>query len=432
MASVKLFAARKDTKKDGTVKTYIQLIHKGDPIYIPLDVFVTSEHFDFKKCVCLSSHPLQHAYNAKLAKKLSEANLALLDLADKDFSPDGLAQHIARFLKSGGKAMSLWETTQEVLIDRGRSNSKIISDRIQYLMKYLGGDMPITFVGSKEIKEYKVYLKALGNTDNTISNYLRTIRIVFTYAELKEFIKKSQNPFAEAIIPADSPGKNRDINIEDVARLESLAPSLTRNQQVVAYTTLLQFYFQGMNLADIITRKDRIIDRYYKFKRFKTRSKPEQPEVAIYVIDKAWAIINHFPGPFLIPVSRSEVTDGSKQYETLRRNFNRTLRAISIKMDLPKEKYLTSTSMRHTWGTIAANIGIPKDLRKVCMNHKMSDSTENYTNRSQSLIDDANRRVTDTSHLNKKSNDKQNRQKPTDRNGRGKASISRKRSKAVA
>jgi integrase len=60
-------------------------------------------------------------------------------------------------------------------------------------------------------------------------------------------------------------------------------------------------------------------------------------------------------------------------------------------------KHITSNSARHTWATIAASIGIPKDTITSALGHSNgSKTTEIYIKRDeQNRIDEANRKVID-------------------------------------
>lgn len=416
MASVKLFADKEDTKKDGKVKVYILLIHKGDPAYIPLDIFVTSAAFNFIKWECTPAHDLQHAYNAKLQAKLSVANQALLDLADRDFTLSALRDHIKSMLKSGGKPLSIQNVADTVIGEKSGPHGEMIRKIVRYFITWLGGDQQINTIGFEGMNKYKVYLRATGVSESTVKTYLSHLQPVFTYAEKTNVITAAQNPFnEEGIIPEAEETKKRNIGIEKVSELEDITPGLPTRLRHYAETALLQFYMQGIDFEDIdIPLKKDIPVRRYIFKRYKTRSRVKQPEVPVYLIDKAMAIINSHDRDKLIPIYNKR-----GNYHALLQKYNRNLKTLSAILDLPKEKYMTSKTMRHTWLSVAANLkpAVLYEVRQKCVGHKIKGSTDIYTEYDISIIDEANARVTDTSHF-KNTNDGQTIIKRT---GTGKA-----------
>ena len=64
---------------------------------------------------------------------------------------------------------------------------------------------------------------------------------------------------------------------------------------------------------------------------------------------------------------------------------------------------LTTYYARHTWASIAFNLGIPKDVISLALGHSFGVRvTDTYINADLSRVDEANRRVIDYVLYNKK------------------------------
>jgi len=401
MASVKLFVRETNINNDGRIPVYLQLIHQRKVKYIPLNVYVMSGAFDFTLMRCTTKHDHYLTYNAKLSQKKAIAEAALIDLSDRTFTPESLVSHIKMRLRNEGKPITIGSVSKEIQeknIQQGSpGNAAVYKNVISTFIKW-NGESIISSIDYDCLLRYKMHLITLKRKPNTISNYFRTIRSVFNYAkDIKAFPSDPELwPFKRGLIPSGTRGKKKLRDKNTIIELEKLAPTLTGFMQLVAYTTLLQFYFQGCDFNDIVIgmRSD-IKNGYWTFYRYKNRLNSDPPPVKVKIIPKAKKIMDLYKSKFIIPVCDDfDVRTNLKLYETRRRNFNRSLKLVCKKLSLSKEDYLSCKSMRYYWATIAANMGVSEEDRMRAQGHKIPGIPEGYVDYDQTIIDNINIKVT--------------------------------------
>lgn len=403
MASIKLLARKENTKKDGKVPVYLLLIHMGKPVFIPLNIYVNAGAFDFKALKCTPKHDHYLTYNAKLSEKKAIAETALIDLSDRIFTPESLAEHIKIKLRNDGQPTTignLSEQIQALNIKQGSpGNAEVYKNVITTFIKWNKDEDPfIKSVDYKMLLDYKTHLIKSKRKPNTISNYLRTIRSVFNYAiGVKAFPSDPELfPFKKGLVPSGTRGKKKVRDKKTLAELEKIAPTLTGFMQLVAHTTLLQFYFQGCDFIDIVLgMRSEIKDGYWTFYRYKNRQDADPPPVKVKIIPKANNILDLYDSKFIVPICDDfQVRTNLKLYKTRRRNFNRSLALVCSKLNLKKEEYLSCKDMRYYWATIAANMGVNEEDRMRCQGQKIPGVAEGYIDYDQSIIDNINKKVT--------------------------------------
>lgn len=390
MTSVKLFARQSDTKRDGKVKVYLQLIHQRKPKYIDLDIFVTAEAFNFTTMRCTPSHDQYLSYNSKLIDKEAIAAQALLSASDFRFSPEEMEDHIKRKLKIGGGPATLQSVADEMIeINNegdGESNAAIIANVVKWFNTWNDGNQTLSSIDYKKLLNYKAYLIGTGLSNSTVSNYLRTLRAVFNYAIATKQFPQELYPFKRGLIPASGKGSKKKFDVSVIYELATMKfDEHQRNQsdrsfmELVADTTLLQFYLCGCDLIEIVQlkKKENITGNRVHFKRHKTRKKDNQPEVQLEIPKQAWKIINKYDSKYLVPVCEDiDIRTQLGRYKTRRRNFNRSLAIISERIGL--EKPLTCKSVRYIWNTTATNLRVDREVRMRAQGHKIGGVDEAY------------------------------------------------------
>ena len=77
----------------------------------------------------------------------------------------------------------------------------------------------------------------------------------------------------------------------------------------------------------------------------------------------------------------------------MNKKINAILKTIARKADINLQ--LTTYYARHTWATLATELGFPRDLVGRCLGHTQKSITEVYIKRDFTEIDEANRKVID-------------------------------------
>ena len=155
---------------------------------------------------------------------------------------------------------------------------------------------------------------------------------------------------------------------------------------------MLLFYLLGINLKDLLYLKPDCIykDRLH-YKRFKTGR-----EYSIKVFPQAREIIERYKGGryLLRFLERKEKISPGRMEEA-----NSDIRSQINKLFLNMKKCgkidfkVTTYSARHSWATIAAKMGIRRDVISHALGHGIDTMTDIYIDYDLKEVDKANARV---------------------------------------
>ena len=265
-----------------------------------------------------------------------------------------------------------------------------------------GEDLKIEDMNLKWLRSFDSHL-AQTQRINGRSIYLRSLRAVFNYARNNEI--KCPYPFSYFKIKQE-PTKKRNILVDDLRRLYHFGTTVT-NAYYRDYFFLI-FFLIGINVKDLLlAKKSQVVNGRLEYIREKTGKK-----YSIKIEPEAKAIIDKYPGrdEYLL-----EAMDHCQHYKSFGRQINAALKTIGNKrvemVDNPDclfaeklEQVLIDPVVpgigtyyaRHTWATLAYDIGISMDIVSQALGHSAANRTTLvYVKYDQSKIDDANRRVID-------------------------------------
>ena len=170
----------------------------------------------------------------------------------------------------------------------------------------------------------------------------------------------------------------------------------------------LMFFLIGINIIDLLTAKKSQFDGerldYVRTKTHKKYSIKVEPEAKM-LIDKYAGT-----GEYLV-----DALDHCKHYSSFMHEMNDALKTITkvVQEEIPEEGNLfaephiitkvvplipdiTTYYSRHTWATLAHEIGISSDIISLALGHSPANRTTFiYIKPDQSKVDDANRKVID-------------------------------------
>jgi integrase len=259
------------------------------------------------------------------------------------------------------------------------------------------------FTGKKEIqfneitisflKAFESYLREERKAKiNTIRIYLNNIRATLNHAIDAEIIRPDNFPFRKYKI-AQEKSQKRVLDIADLKNLLKIRPSLPKGQKCALDIFFLIFYLIGINLKDLLYLKP---ENLYKgrifYNRFKTGRK-----YSIKVFPAAKEILDRYQGEKyllrfmeekerIMPKSRHE-----NEHKDILNNINKHLRIIAKKANLPVK--LGTYYARYSWATIAAKIGISRDVIAHGLGHGINTMTDIYIDFNLDLVDQANEKV---------------------------------------
>ena len=156
---------------------------------------------------------------------------------------------------------------------------------------------------------------------------------------------------------------------------------------------MFSFYMRGMPFVDIAyLRKKDLKNKMLAYSRKKTNQylTVEWVKEAQEIIDR-YAQINS-TSPYLLPIIQQDDGTEQKQYHRMLENINYNLKKIGEMTGLKMP--LTTYTARHTWASIARDVGVPIPIISEGMGHNSIKTTQVYLNSiDMSKINKANKKI---------------------------------------
>ena len=241
------------------------------------------------------------------------------------------------------------------------------------------------------LTKFESWCNEKGMKVNTISILMRNIRAVFNDA-LKDGAT-TDYPFRRFRIKSEETRK-RSLTVEDLRLLKDMEVSkpLERFRDYF----MLMFYLIGINMTDLFhARPEDLCQGRLNYRRDKTGKM-----YSVKVEPEAMAIIDKYRGKDWL----LEPMDNHGDFLSWRTQFNKRLKALGqvtgkrgkVIADGPFPELSTYWS-RHSWATIAYQIGIPVDIIGQALGHsdRSHAVTFIYIKPDAAKVDEANRRVID-------------------------------------
>lgn len=223
---------------------------------------------------------------------------------------------------------------------------------------------------------FETWMVKRGYMTNGRSIHLRNIRAVCNYCLDNEYTQVY--PFRRFTIKNEET-KKKSVSIEQIRRMVEMECDETRRQYVDCF--MLMLYMRGINASDLFSLTEKNIeDDYIIYRRRKTGRLYH-----IKIEEEIRDILNRYKGEEHLLIWA----------DTRRADW--FMHEMSKQFDKMFSKHITSNSARHTWATIATDLGISKDVISSSLGHIIgSRVTEIYIDRQDQLkIDESNRRVID-------------------------------------
>tara|TARA_R110002126_G_scaffold56829_8_gene151437 strand:+ start:725 stop:1975 length:1251 start_codon:yes stop_codon:yes gene_type:complete len=387
----------------------LRLFHKKQRI-LRLPYYTSMEGWDdknkiFKKSVFANKDQdcdtINKELNAKLysvksiidslGKTLNEITVDVLIENIKEAWDNKLDSNLKKNL-SNEITLSDWG---QVLIDRklkeGKpSTAKWYKDSIAAFVKFNNASVKLYELDVTFLKEFEMEHKAKGNSNNGISAYMRGIRAIYNSAVKEDRYIPIKNPFNHYKIPTSRRTKKKALSKEKIIAIRNLKYDKWSNLWHTQNYLLCMFNCRGMNLIDLAKLRVRDIG---ESRIFYGRSKTGDP-LSVRITGEFASIINNYTtdkneNDFIFPIGYDGSVEMFKKYRSDRRLVNKLLKKIAI--DAGIEEKITSYHIRHTWATIAKNMGISTEIISEGLGHHSLKTTEIYLKSfDNSVLDDAN------------------------------------------
>ena len=405
MATTSFFLDTRGKAKDGKGSILILLYHNHSTATIGTKIRISRDYWDGQKIV---RHPDAEALNASLQDKKCKIDKSIAILTLDDSFPSLTAAELKKLVLSDAPKIERGHNIEELFkeyIEDGniKDGTKHIYQMTLKKVKDFGGEgLKIENMNLKWLRSFDCYL-AKTQCANGRSMYLRSLRAVFNYARNNEI--RCPYPFSYFKIKQEET-KKRNIAIEDFRRLYYYETSLT-NQYYRDYFFLI-FFLIGINIKDLLlAKKSQVVNGRLNYVREKTGKK-----YSVKIEPEAQKIIDKYrgKGEYLL-----EAMDHCQHYNSFARQINKALKNIGEKrieiVDTSDELFgekservvidslipnIGTYYARHTWATLAYEIGISTDIVSQALGHSAANRTTLvYIKFDQEKVDCANRQVID-------------------------------------
>ncbi len=396
-ARLTLDTREKSKNPNGFYPIILRVFHRK-PRMIRMDEYTSIDGWDdtkmeLKKSVSANKDLDCNEVNIELYNKLHTAKSIINELGEtlKNISADVLIENIKKAwddsldseLKknlSNPLTMNDWckVLVERKLKEQEPGTAKWYSDSVRAITKF-NDEQPIKFfeLTVTLLKEFEAEHKARGNSNNTISAYLRGVSAVYNSAIKEDKFEPEKNPFYYYKIPTSRRTKKKALPKENFSTISELNYSVGSNLFHVKNYLLSMFNCRGMNLIDLA--KLRVCD--IKDDRiFYGRSKTDDP-LSVRITVEFRAILDYYISgkendDFIFPIGYDGSVEYFKKYRSDRRLVNKLCKIIA--KDAQLKVPLTSYYIRHSWATIAKNMGIPTEVISEGLGHHSLKTTEIY------------------------------------------------------
>ena len=380
MVNLKALLDKRRQKSDGSFNIIFRITHNRK-VYTLNSGFQTTEiHWNDKRNEIDKSHPNANLLNIRISQQFFKIQQAILQL-DDNFSMEKLRFMIddnpKKQLNTTFKTFSDKLISQMIEVNR-TGNAIVYQTAVNRLLSFYGrDDLGFQEIDYSLLDDFAHHLSMNGLRQNSISNYLRSIRAIYNKAIKSKIIERSNYPFAEISIRSEKTAK-RAISKDDITKLMQLNLETNSTAERSLKHFLLSFYLRGMSFTDMAyLKQSNIIDGRVVYKRRKTHKNYSVklfPETQVL-----FEQLNVGGGKYLLPILPNDTLEDSIATKKIIRQFikttNKYLKRMSEQIGLSSPA--TTYTSRHSFGTIAKRLGYSNELIAEALGHEYGNKITN-------------------------------------------------------
>ncbi|MDL5510514.1 site-specific integrase [Arenibacter sp. M-2] len=383
--NVKLSLDTRRQKKDTSYPIILRLSHLRKTTSISLGQSVQKEYWDDK------NERIKRAFKgtssvSKLNNQLLKEKTRAVDIVNELYEKDELnflsiLQLKSKIVKTASFD-SFLEYSKSIVKDLKRAehfgNANTYYAVTKVLERFNGGnDIKFNEVNYDFLKRFESWHFSRGNSVNSLSAYMRTIKAIFNKAIKSDVVSREAYPFTHYRIKT-TPTEKRALDINSMKSIMLL--KLEKTDSLFHYRNffLASYMLYGISFMDLAFLKvQNIIDRRIKFQRKKTYKPydisitPQLKEILSYYLkDKE-------KSEYIFPIIKRETFE--LQYKDVvwaRKRYNKGLKEIANKCNI--EQRLTSYVSRHSFATQAMLQDVPLQAISAMLGHNRLSTTQIY------------------------------------------------------
>jgi len=389
-------------RSDKTRSINLRITHNRKVAWIPLNTYVTSEEWiseaeqiNKKKCKRYSNIDRVNDYLLKKRIAANEVINGMYQSGDAEFLS---VTDIKNAILDKREAHSFESFTNQIIQEmksaNKHGNASIYETTKNFVIKNNGGqDIMFQRINYQFLKQLETSHIAAGNTVNSLSVYMRTLRAIYNRAIKENVAKKDWYPFSNYSIK-NTKTKKRAISKEDIKKIEDYKPEKGSQRFHARNYFLFSFYMIGLNFADIaFIKPSNIIKGRLEYTRKKTNK-----NYSLALFDKPQKILDYYKkgknkDEYIFPIIIREDPEWiRKDIKNGLKTFNKYLRKIGDELEIEGE--MSSYVARHSWATIGKFLNVPIQVISEGLGHDSIQTTQIYLDSfDNGVIDDASRLI---------------------------------------
>lgn len=388
MASTKLFLDMRGKSMDGKGSVLIRIYKNGTSTTVSTGVRVAPENWIDSK---VRNVPGEDALNVKLAEQRTVLDRSIALLSLEESFETMTASEVKREILSDRRKNIRSHTVKELFfeyIETGalkEGTKEIYMNTLKKIIAFSNENVKISSINLKWIRSFDQFLSEKQGI-NGRAIYMRSLRAVCNYA--RHIGEVTSYPFDNFRIKQEETMK-RNIPVE-VLREFYCAPVSERDEMYRDYFFLM-FFLIGINVKDLLlAKKSQIVGERLEYIREKTNKK-----YSIKLEPEAIALIVKHSGEGIYLL---DAMDHCVHHKSFAREINESIRNIGKSAENGKGILpdITTYYARHTWATLAHELGISSDIISMALGHSPTNKTTFiYIKPDISKVDEANRKVID-------------------------------------
>ncbi|UWY27868.1 site-specific integrase [Flavobacterium sp. TR2] len=393
MANLKVLLDKRRQKNDGNYNVIFRITHNRKVYTLNSGISTTEMYWNEQRKELDKSHPNSKLLNIKLSKEYFKIQQLILEL-DETFSITDLKNKLEG-KANVSEAVTFKSFSDKLIVQmfevKKTGNALVYQTAVNQFVSFASeSSLLFSDIDYTLLERFVHHLQIKGLKQNSISNYLRTIRAIYNKAIKAKIVERSFYPFNDLIIKSEKTG-NRAVLRKDILKFEQMALVENSGSWKAVNCFLLSFYLVGMSFTDLAYLKtENIINGRIIFKRRKTHK-----NYSIKLFAKSESIINKFnsaTSKYLIPVLNENIPEDSQEAKKIIKQWikttNKYLKRLGRQEDMSVQ--ITTYVARHTFATTAKRLGYSNEIIAEALGHEYGNRTTNIYLHSfnQNIVDE--------------------------------------------
>lgn len=383
-ASISVICYKYKTLKNGECALMLRITKERKTNYQSLGVSINPIYWDFDKNQPKRNCPNRDAILRLITEKTKVYQDQVLELKieNKDFTAESLIAKVSNPIKR----MTVGELFQARIQELKTEKRLGYAESHEYVYRSLlrfNGHLNIYFseITKEWLEKYEVWLRHIGNKDNTIGIRFRTLRAVYNIAIEKQFVKLEHYPFnGYKVSKLHQATAKRALTKQEVMNLlsHSVRESRFSYAQLAIDIFAFSYFMGGINFKDIAyLTSNNITNGRLIYRRQKTHQLINLPlqQQAMELIDK----YKSSSSSYLFPILTAKEMNDEKARQRIRqclKTINKHLKDIGEELGLSLK--ITTYVARHSFATVLKRSGVNTSIICEAMGHSSEKVTQIY------------------------------------------------------